>query len=260
MTSGGRTTGDVVRELCLALPGSEEVLSHGSPGFRVAGKSFATYTVNHHGDGRVALNIASPPGVQQLLTETGPDGYFIPPYVGPRGWLGIELNKGLDWQEIARLVREAYEHVAPASLLSELPATPVIEPPDIAMAPEDIDPFLRGRARDIVGRTGELCAKLPQTSETVQFGSPVWKAGKKTFAGVHHSDGRLQLHIWVGVERQSLMTEDPRYHIPAYTGHHGWIGLDVEDYVDWKEVRALLLDSYRHFALKRMLRQLGDAT
>jgi hypothetical protein len=61
------------------------------------------------------------------------------------------------------------------------------------------------------------------------------------------------LSFWVGVERQSLMAMDPRFHVPAYMGHNGWIALDVSKVVDWPEISALLEDSYRHFALRRML-------
>jgi hypothetical protein len=63
----------------------------------------------------------------------------------------------------------------------------------------------------------------------------------------------LHLAFWVGVDRQGLLTADKRYSIPMYIGHNGWIQLDVEKSVDWNEVRALALDSYRHFANRRML-------
>ena len=74
-----------VREVCLWFPESAEVLSHGSPDFRVRGKTFATYVVNHHGDGRVALWLNAPAGAQELYTKEEPKHFFVPPYVGPRG-------------------------------------------------------------------------------------------------------------------------------------------------------------------------------
>src|SRR6185295_7652846 len=73
-----------VREVCLWFPESAEVLSHGSPDFRVRGKTFATYVVNHHGDGRVALWLNAPAGAQELYTKEEPKHFFVPPYVGPR--------------------------------------------------------------------------------------------------------------------------------------------------------------------------------
>src|ERR1700744_6351890 len=111
-----RNTDQAVREACLWLPSAEEFLSHGSPNFRVAGKTFATYTVNHHGDGRVALWLKLPAGAQEALVQAQPKHYFVPPYVGVRGWVGVRLDSGLAWNRIVTLVREAYEGVAPAVL------------------------------------------------------------------------------------------------------------------------------------------------
>ena len=248
----------MVRELCLSFPRAEELSSHGSPDFKVAGKSFAIYVLNHHGDGRVALWLRSPGGVQRLYTELNPQAYFVPPYVGPKGWLGVELNQGLDWKEIARRVREAYENAAPASLVSTLGKTICIEPPDREMSPEEINPLLGERPQEILTQLADRCRCLPETSKAGQFGNPVWKAGKKTFVCIHHADGRLQLQFWVGVEQQSLLTSDKRYSIPRYMGHNGWINLDVEKRVNWAEIDSLLETSYRHFALKRMLRALDE--
>jgi len=86
---------DAVREVCLSFPGAEEFSAHGSPNFRVRGKTFAMYTVNHHGDGRVSLWLSSPPGAQEVHVAGEPKHFFVPPYVGPRGWLGVHLDKGL---------------------------------------------------------------------------------------------------------------------------------------------------------------------
>ena len=59
-------------------------------------------------------------------------------------------------------------------------------------------------------------------------------------------------------ERQALLCNDPRYSIPPYIGGNGWINLDVEQHADWNEIQPLLLESYRHFALKRMLKAMGE--
>ena len=71
--------------------------------------------------------------------------------------------------------------------------------------------------------------------------------------------GRLKLQFWVGSDMQAMLTFEKRYQIPAYMGHNGWIELDVEDEIDWTEVRELVMVSYRHFALKRMLDQLESS-
>ncbi len=87
MPKRARTTSDAVRQIMAALPEVEEFVSHGSPTFRVRGrKVFATYTINHHGDGHVALNLMAPPGAQAVFVKMQPRLYFVPPYVGPAAW------------------------------------------------------------------------------------------------------------------------------------------------------------------------------
>jgi hypothetical protein len=109
---------DRVRRICLALPEVEERLSHGTPAWFVrARKSFATFWDDHHGDGRLCVWCAAPPGMQEALVAGEPDHYFRPPYVGHRGWVGVHLNRGLDWNEIAGALEEAYCEVAPESLV-----------------------------------------------------------------------------------------------------------------------------------------------
>jgi hypothetical protein len=104
---------DRVRALCMALPEVVERPSHGSPAWFVKGrKSFVMYLDDHHGDGRLAIWCAAPPGIQEARVENEPEHYFRPPYVGHRGWLGVQLNRGLDWDEIAGAIEDAYETVA----------------------------------------------------------------------------------------------------------------------------------------------------
>ena len=108
-----------IRALCLALPETGERLSHGSPTFFVRGKrAFLMVLRDHHGDGRFAIWCAAPEGVQQLLVEADPEKFFVPPYVGHRGWLGVRLDRGLDWNEVAGITEDAYAEVAPAKLVA----------------------------------------------------------------------------------------------------------------------------------------------
>jgi hypothetical protein len=288
-----RGINEAVREVCLSFPEAEEVVSHGSPNFRVRGKTFASYVVNHHGDGRVALWLNAPAGSQDHYAKSEPRHFFVPPYVGPRGWLGVHLDKGLPWQRVAALVRQAYEKVAPPALADSIGETVKIKAPPAALAADEVDPLKSRQAQAILKRLRRMYHAWPEVAEDLQFGSPVWRAGKKTFAWIHadrnaqgdrsaavRSDAgqqargdrearaasgrsgkrgarpRLQLYFWVGVAAQGLMTADERFEIPAYMGHNGWIALDVTDHCDWKEVRGLALASYRHFALQRMLKAL----
>ena len=101
-----------------------------------------------------------------------------------------------------------------------------------------------------------ICLRFPEAKEAVQFGFPVWQAGKKTFAWARCDERGFCVGFWVGVERQQLMTLDSRFRIPPYLGHNGWIALDAGDDCDAGEVAVLALQSYRHFALQRMLRNL----
>ena len=106
-----------VRRCCFSLPEVTERLSHGTPTFFVRDrKSFAQLWDDHHGDGRLALWCAAPPGVQEALIAEEPTRFFRPPYVGPRGWLGVDLRREPDWDEFDAIVREAYRVVAPVSL------------------------------------------------------------------------------------------------------------------------------------------------
>ncbi len=251
-----RDIGTVVREACFWLPEVEEKPSHGSPDFRVRGKPFASFVTNHHGDGRIALWLRAPAGAQQLHCLRDPQCYFVPPYVGPKGWLGVELDEALTWERITHHIRDAYLEVAPASLAAEVGDPPKIKPPSKLPKPEDIDPFLSSRGQRLLQQMDERALGYPETSRGTQFGSPTWVAGKKTFASAYEHDGRFTLSFWVGADRQDALAADPRYRIPGYTGHNGWIAMDAGGRVNWNEVDDLLEHSYRHFALKRMLKAL----
>jgi predicted DNA-binding protein (MmcQ/YjbR family) len=251
-----RDLNQAVREVCLWLPEAEEFISHGSPNFRVRGKTFATYAVNHHGDGRVALWLNAPPGAQELHVQAEPTHFFVPAYVGPRGWLGVILDRGIPWKRVAALVREAYDKVAPSDLRQRVGKTPPFAAPGKALSAAQIDPLQAPQARKVLRSFRTRCLRLPESHEERQFGYPVWQAGKKTFALARHDGKRLLLCFWVGVDQQGLLTADSRYRIPEYMGHNGWIALDVSAGCDWQEIETLILQSYRHFALQRMLRQL----
>ena len=109
-----------VREFCLALPEATERLSHGSPAFFVRDKkTFVIYLDDHHGDGRLALWCASSKEVQAELVQAEPDVYFIPPYVGHRGWIGVRLDRDASWDEITGIIHDAYALIAPAKLVSQ---------------------------------------------------------------------------------------------------------------------------------------------
>ena len=107
-----------LREICLAFPETSERLSHGAPTFFVREKrAFLMVLTNHHGDGRFAIWCAAPDGMQKMLVEADPDRFFVPPYVGHRGWLGVRLDRGIHWDELTGIAEDAYADVAPAKLV-----------------------------------------------------------------------------------------------------------------------------------------------
>ena len=109
-----------VRRICMALPETLEKLSHGEPTFFAGGKRvFAMFANNHHQDGHIAVWIPAPPGLQQALIEDAPQTYFRPPYVGPSGWVGIELDRIGD-EELAAHISQAWKMVAPKKLQGKI--------------------------------------------------------------------------------------------------------------------------------------------
>jgi hypothetical protein len=109
-----------LRAICLGLPEVDERPSHGAPTFFVRGKRpFVMVLTDHHGDGRFAIWCAAGDGMQQMLVEAEPERFFVPPYVGHRGWLGVRLDRGLDWEELTGIVEDAYAEVAPQKLVRE---------------------------------------------------------------------------------------------------------------------------------------------
>jgi hypothetical protein len=96
-----------LRRLCLSMPGAMEKISHGEPTFFTPRRVFAMFANNHHDDGHIAVWLPAGPGVQAALVEEAPEIYFRPPYVGPAGWVGVELSE-IDDEWLGSLIREAF--------------------------------------------------------------------------------------------------------------------------------------------------------
>lgn len=104
-----------VRRICLSLPEAWEKISHGEPTFFVRKKVFAMCSNNHHNDGHIAVTIVAAIGIQAMLIESSPEKFYRPPYVGVRGWVGIELARVSD-EELAVHLREAWRLISPEKL------------------------------------------------------------------------------------------------------------------------------------------------
>jgi hypothetical protein len=108
-----------VRAICADLPETAEKMSHGEPTFFVNKKVYVMFANNHHNDGHIAVYLPAAIGIQAMLIKASPEKFFRPPYVGVRGWFGIELDRVSD-EELASHIREAWRLIAPKRLLALL--------------------------------------------------------------------------------------------------------------------------------------------
>ena len=110
---------DRLRAICLAYPEAEEAGGVGNPSFKVRGKIFAMRHSLHEVD-RWSVWFKAPPGVQQLVVGNDETRFFVPPYVGSKGWIGAYLDVEQDWDELAELIDESYRMTAPKKLVAQL--------------------------------------------------------------------------------------------------------------------------------------------
>lgn len=99
-----------LRAICLALPESEETVSHGIPAFRGAGRMFAYFRHNHHGDGLTVVCLKTTGrDEQEMLIEADPALYSRPAYLGPSGWISLSLaSADTDWSHVGAWVAKSY--------------------------------------------------------------------------------------------------------------------------------------------------------
>lgn len=102
-----------LRSICLKLPDAHEKEAWGDPTFRVKDKIFA---MAKFGDGRTSVWCKAPEGSQAMLVEADPNTFFVPPYVGAKGWVGMRLDSTPDWADVEKLVRRSYMMIAPGRL------------------------------------------------------------------------------------------------------------------------------------------------
>ena len=109
---------DRLRDICLALPEAEERETWEWPTFRVRDKIYAMYVEDE--DDRPAFWAKAPPGNQTHLVEADPGRFFVPPYVGHKGWIGMLLDRHVTWREVAIVVERSYRMTAPRKLVKSL--------------------------------------------------------------------------------------------------------------------------------------------
>lgn len=110
-----------VTKLCDALPGAEHADQGDHTIYRVRGKVFAYFLDDHHGDGIVSVCVKSERGENVDRARLDPERFYLPAYIGPRGWFGMRLDRGrVPWGEVAELVERSYWLTAPKTLLKKL--------------------------------------------------------------------------------------------------------------------------------------------
>jgi hypothetical protein len=105
-------------KICNALPEVSRELTGDHATFKVRKKTVGYFLNNHHGDGIVAVCFKMAPGDNSRLVALDPSRYYLPAYIGPRGWIGLRLDVGkIDWEEVAEFVGDSYRLVAPKRLV-----------------------------------------------------------------------------------------------------------------------------------------------
>jgi hypothetical protein len=113
---------DKLTRICLALPETkrEEKASHAA--FLVRKKIFAYYLNNHHGDDIISVCCKVLPGENQFLVQSGPERFYLPAYIGSRGWIALRMDRAtLNWTEVKELIHGSYLQTAPKRLASLVP-------------------------------------------------------------------------------------------------------------------------------------------
>ncbi len=239
-----------VRQICFDFAGTEEKLSHGAPFFHVKGKGFVTFANDHHGDGRVAVWCKSTLDEQRRLTKADPDVYFVPPYVGVKGWVGVRLERPTtDFEALAIIVEEAWRSVCPKSLVAAKP-----KPPPKAVVYPTTDPEV---VRDALARITAICEALPGSVTETSSWQTAFRVGKKPYAYFYdnvHRDGIVAVCFRADRDEAAELVEahPKRYYLPPYIGAKGWLAMRVDGAkVSWKELARRVTESHEAVAPKR---------
>jgi hypothetical protein len=245
-----------VREICLRFPSAEEKLSHGAPSFHVRGKLFLMFVDDHHGDGRLAVWCKSSLEEQRRLVGDSPARFFVPPYVGVKGWVGVVVSPDVaDWIELSILVEHAWTSVAPPRLVRGglVPAEKPLPSPSPRVT---TDPEVARRALE---RLTKICLALPDATCERDARHATYRVKNKVFAYFldnHHGSGSVAACV-KGDKREHArrIAEDPkRFFLPAYVGARGYLGirLDVRG-VDWNDLTDRVAAAHGQVSPKRAL-------
>jgi hypothetical protein len=237
-----------VRQICFGFAGTEEKLSHGSPWFHVRGKMFVAFVNDHHGDGRLAVWCKATPDEQRRLVREAPERYFVPPYVGVKGWVGVRLDHPeTDLIELAIIEENGWLSVAPKSFAGRAPSPPP-PPPEYPKT----DPEVAAAA---LARLTSICDTFPESVTERTTSHATYRVRNKVYAYFvdnHYADGKIA--VCFKADSALVATDPARFYLPPYIGSRGYVGLRLDTRrVDWKKVLDLVEASYRATAPKRLL-------
>jgi hypothetical protein len=242
-----------VRAICMGFPATQEKLSHGSPVFHVRGKLFVMFMDQHHDDGRVAVWCKATHQEQRAMVQDDPDRFFVPPYVGVKGWVGVRLDKPApDWVGLSIVAEHGWTSVAPPKVRSGqwVPDAPPPPPP----VRKTTDPKV---AREALARVTKVCLALPDTTCEREAQHATFRAKKKVFAYFldnHHGDGVVSVCVKMPKQEAAAISkkEPKRFYLPAYIGGMGYVGVRLDgSRIDWKDVEARIAASYEAATSKR---------
>jgi hypothetical protein len=243
-----------VREISLRFPAADEKLSHGSPSFHVRGKMFLTFVGEAYGRGPSVWCKATL-DEQRARVAADPARFFVPPYVGGKGWVGVNVDpKSADWIDLSILVEDAWRSVAPPRILrgEEVPVR--ARPARVTRVTTDPD-----LARSALDRLEEIGLGLPAAECERESRHATFRVRKKVFAYFldnHHGDGIVSVCVRgdKGENTRTIAGDPKRFYLPQYIGPRGYLGVRLDARrVDWKDVGQRMKASYRSVAPKRLL-------
>jgi hypothetical protein len=238
------------REICLRFPATDEKLSHGTPAFHVRGKLFLMFVDDHHGDGRIGVWCKSTLEEQRRLVADDPGRYFVPPYVGVKGWVGVRLDgETPDWIALSILVEDAWRSVAPPRVLrGEIAPEVRTQPPPTRVTTD------ASVAHEALERLTTICLEFPGAERERAGKHATFRVRKRVFAYFldnHHGDGFVAVCVkGDGRTNAKLIASSPgRFFLPPYIGSRGFLGVRLDaELVDWEDVRARVAASYASVA------------
>lgn len=231
---------DRLRALCFGLPAAEEKPSHGSPSFFVRGKQFASFTMGY-GYGPSAW-VKCDLERQAELVAAAPDRYYVPKYVGVKGWVGVILDERTDWERLGVLLEAGWDAVAPKTARD----APILPPPRNSPRLAETDPQL---AASLLSKIETIARGLDDGCEVERHdaGATLRAHGKPLcyFNDNHHHDGILSISVRCPFEEaQRLAASARRFYFPSYIAKRGWVAIRLDQGpVDWGEVEAFLSTS-----------------